>query len=67
MLEVFFNMSNLGKSEKQKILFIGNSTKDAKLLSKILAENFDVICAEDEDNAITIINDISQKISVAIV
>ena len=60
-------MSNLGKSEKQKILFIGNSTKDAKLLSKILAENFDVICAEDEDNAITIINDISQKISVAIV
>ena len=60
-------MSDFGKSEKQKVLLIGNSTKDEKLLSKILSENFDIVCAEDEDNAIAIINDFAQKISIAII
>ena len=60
-------MSNLGKSEKQRILLIGNSKQDEKLLSKILSENFDVISADNEDNAIEIIADSSKKIAMAII
>ena len=60
-------MSNLGKSEKQRILLIGNSKQDEKLLSKILSENFDVISADNEDNAIEIIADSSKKIAIAII